>query len=100
LPVIRVNPDFNPFDPPRSDDQVTSGGYAGEGTPARGSAAPSTASGTAGGGFRGPQPDHKTPKLNLGNWEQLYSISRAEEPAQAARLLPEEARDDEPVQEL
>src|SRR3546814_10689 len=85
LPVIRVNPDFNPFDPPSSD--TSPGTTSGPGTTS-----------TRGSGNQ--PPGYNTPRLNPGNWEQLYSISRAEEPARPATLLPEGEIREEALPEL
>ncbi|QEC52301.1 DNA mismatch repair protein MutL [Anseongella ginsenosidimutans] len=61
-PVVRVDPDFNPF-------SSSKGSY-------------------------------QSPRLNLGNWEQLYSVSRAEEPPPANALIAAEEGGDNPLQEL
>lgn len=79
-PTIRVNPHFNPF-------ETEAGNSDREKTERPGSA-----------GI--PMRAYQTPKLNLGNWEQLYQVVQAEEPTPSASLLPGEEANDNPLQEL
>lgn len=91
-PIIQVNPYFNPFDPAGT----SSSGQRPEDTPSQqAGGAPSS---TPGRGVSGQF--HRPLKLNLGNWEQLYSITRAEEPAPAATLPGTERQHDGPLHEL
>src|SRR3546814_12787283 len=78
-------PNFNPVNPPSSD--TSPGTTSGPGTTS-----------TRGSGNQ--PPGYNTPRLNPGNWEQLYSISRAEEPARPATLLPEGEIREEALPEL
>src|SRR3546814_1535566 len=78
-------PNFNPVNPPSPE--------TGPGTPS----GPGPIS-TRGSGNQ--PPGYNTPRLNPGNWEKLYSISRAEEPARPATLLPEGEIREEALPEL
>lgn len=49
--------------------------------------------------FKPARTNYENPRLNLGNWEQLYSISKAEE-APAGSLLGENQENDSPLNEL
>ena len=71
-PVVRVNPDFNPFGTPQSTPK----------------------------GASHSQRNYQSPRLNPGNWEQLYSISKTEVTPGATPLIAAEEGSDHPLQEL